>query len=121
MVAGDLSTTAESVGALSLPEPTRLLVATLQIRLNSRKMKASNQVLLVACGLRDGSVAKEFKREQAESLGEPVASDDPEILWLDFKINVLKVSSSCLRDTPGTSKSFSDQGDPQHHRGESQG
>ena len=47
-----------------------------------------------------------YKRELAESLGEPNDSDDPEKLWTDFKTKVLKVSESCLRDTTGTSKSF---------------
>ena len=55
---------------------------------------------------RDESVAPEYKRKLAASLDEPNVFDDPEKLWTDFKTEVLKVWVSCLRDTPGTSKSF---------------
>ena len=44
--------------------------------------------------------------ELVESLGEPSVSDGPEKLRSDFKTKLLKVSESCLRGTPGTSKSF---------------
>ena len=33
-------------------------------------------------------------------------TDDPEKFWTDFNPKVLKMSESCLRDTPRTSKSF---------------
>ena len=33
-------------------------------------------------------------------------SDAPAKCWTDFKTKVLKVSEGCLRDKPGTSKSF---------------
>ena len=84
----------------------RLLVATLKIRLKSRKMAPSNRVRLDVRRLRDESVAQQYKRELAGSLGEPKDSDDPEKLWTDFKTKVLEVSESCLRDISGTSKSF---------------
>ena len=54
----------------------RLLVATLKIRLKSRKMAPSNRVRLDVRRLRDESVAQQYKRELAESLGEPNDSDD---------------------------------------------
>ena len=81
----------------------RLLVATLKIRLKSRKMAPSNRVRLDVRRLRDESVAQEYERELAESLGQLNDSDDPEKLWSDFKTKVLKVSKICLRDTSGTS------------------
>ena len=86
-----------------------LLVATLKIQLKFRKMAPSNRVRLDVRRLRDESVAQEYERELAESLGEPSDSDDPEKLWTDFKTKVLKVSESCLRGTFGTSKSFLDK------------
>ena len=45
-VAGDLSRTAEFFKALSSPEPTTFLVATVKLRLKSRKMALSNQIRL---------------------------------------------------------------------------
>ena len=45
-------------------------MATLEIRLKSRKMATSNQVRLDIRRLGDESVAQEYKRELAESLGE---------------------------------------------------
>ena len=69
-------------------------------------MAPSNRVRLDVRRLRDESVAQEYERELAGSLGEPDDSDDPEKLWTDFKTEVLKLSESCLRDTSGTSKSF---------------
>ena len=54
----------------------------------------------------DESVAQEYKRELVDSLGEQNDSDDPVNLWTDFKTKVPKLSGSCLRDTPRTSKSF---------------
>ena len=56
--------------------------------------------------LRDEKVAQEYKQELTESFGEPNDSDDPEKRWTGFKTKVLKLSYSCLRNTPGTSKSF---------------
>ena len=72
----------------------------------SRKMVPSKQVRLDVRRLLDESVAQEYKRELAESLGELDDSDDPTKFLNDFKTKVLKVSESCLRDTPGTSKNF---------------
>ena len=83
-----------------------LLVATLKKRLEFRKMAPSNRVRLDFRGLLPESVAQEYKRELAGSLTEHNDSSDPEKLWSDFKIQFLKMSESCLRDTPGTSKSF---------------
>ena len=82
-------------------------MATLKIRLKSRKMAPSNRVRLDVRRLRDEGVAQQYERELAESLGEPNDSDDPEKLWTDLKTKVLKVSESSLRDACGTSKSFS--------------
>ena len=84
----------------------RLLVATLKIRLRSRKLAPSNRVRLDVDRLRDESVAQEYKRDLAESLDEHEESDDPKKLWTDFKTKVQKMSESYLRDTSGTSKSF---------------
>ena len=84
----------------------RLLVATLKIRLKSRKMALSNRVRVDVRRLRDESVAQEHKRELAESLDEPDDSDDPEKIWTDFKTKVLKMSESCLRDKPGIPRAF---------------
>ena len=81
-------------------------MATLKIRVKSRKIATSNQVRLDVRRLREEGVAQEYKRERAESLGKPDNSDEPEKLWTDFKTEVLKVSESCLRDTHGKSKSF---------------
>ena len=89
-------------------EIDHVLVATLKIRLKSRKMAPSDQVRLDARRFRDESVAQscQYKRELAESLGQPNDSDDPQKLFTDFKTEVLKVSERCLRDTSETSKSF---------------
>ena len=84
----------------------RILVATLEIRVNSREMAPSNQVQLDVRRLRDESVAQEYERELAVSFGESNDSDDPEKLWTLFKTIIPKLSESCLRVTPGTSKSF---------------
>ena len=48
-------------------------------------MAPSNRVRLDVRRLRDESVAQEYKRELAESLGEPNDSDDPEEIWTDFE------------------------------------
>ena len=81
-------------------------VATLKIRLKSRKIAPSNRVRLDVRRLGDKSVDKKYEQETAESLGEPNDSDDPEKPWTDFETEVLKVSDSCLRVISGTSKSF---------------
>ena len=81
-------------------------MATLKIRLQSRKMAPSSQVRLDVRHLWDECFAQEYKRELAKRLGELNDSNDPENLWTNFKTNVLKVSESCLLDTTGTSKSF---------------
>ena len=81
-------------------------MATLRIRLKSRKMAPCNQVRLHVRRHRDESVAKEYKRELVESLGEPNYCVDPEKLWTEFKTKIPKVSKGCLRDTPVTSNSF---------------
>ena len=71
--------------------------------------------------LRDERFGQVCKGEFAESLGEPNDSDNPEKFWTDFNTKILKVSGSCLRGTPGTSKSFPElQCDSEHHRRESQ-
>ena len=95
----------------------RVLVATLKIRLKSRKMAPSNRVRLDVRRLRDDSVAQEYERELAESLGEPNDCDDTKKLWTDItykKIKVLKVSKRCLRGTPETPMSC-DKRDPEYH------
>ena len=74
----------------------KLFVATLILRLKSRKMAPSNQGRLDVLRLRDESVAQEYEWELAERLGEPSDSDDPEKHWTDVKIKVLKVSEGCL-------------------------
>ena len=61
-----------------------IFVATLKIRLKSRKMAPSSQIWLHVCRLRDESVAQEYD------------SDVPEKLWTDFKTHILKASESCL-------------------------
>ena len=71
----------------------RLLLATLKIRPKSRKMAPSNRARLDVRRLRDESVVREYKRDLAESLGEPNDFDDPEKLWTDFNIK----SCRCLR------------------------
>ena len=107
MVARDLSRPASSFGAgVFAGTDHKLFVATLQIRIKSCKMAPFNQVRLNIRRLADESVAPKYKRELAESLGEPNHSDDSEKLRTDLRTKVLKVWESCLRDTPGTSKSF---------------
>ena len=69
-------------------------MATLKIRLKSRKMAPSRQDRLDDCRLLDDSVVQEYEREVAESLGEPNEFDDPENLWTDFKTQILEVSES---------------------------
>ena len=69
----------------------RFLVTTLGIRLKPRGMAPSNQFLLDVCRLRDESVAQDYKRELAESLGEPDDSVDPEKFCTHFKTKVLNV------------------------------
>ena len=81
-------------------------MAPVNIRLKSTKMAPSNQIRQDVRRLQDYSVTQEYKRELVESLGEPNDSDDPDKFWTDFKPKVLKLSESCLRDTPVTSKSF---------------
>ena len=62
-------------------------------------MAPSYRIRLDVRRLRDESVAQEYKRKLAESLGEPNDSDDPGKLGTDFKTKVLKVSESynCAR------------------------
>ena len=83
-----------------------LLVATLKIWLKSRKMAPSNQVRLDVRRLQDESVAQEYKRELAESIGGPNNSEDSEKFGQTSRPKDLNVSESSLRDTPGMSKSF---------------
>ena len=49
------------------------------------KMPPSNQVRLDGRRLWDECVARKYKRELAESLGELTDFDDPEKLWTDFE------------------------------------
>ena len=58
----------------------RLLVATPPLRIESRKMAPSNQFHLNFRRLREEGVTQDYKRELAESLGEPNDSDDSEKL-----------------------------------------
>ena len=81
-------------------------MATLKIRLKSHKMPPFRLVRLDIRRLRDENVADEYKRELAKRLSELNDSDDLEKLWTYFKTQILTVSESCLRGTPGMSKSF---------------
>ena len=48
-------------------------------------MAPSKLVRLDVRRLRDESVAQEYNRKLAKSLGEPSDSDDPEQFWTDFQ------------------------------------
>ena len=90
----------ESENSWILVPEAGLAPLDLKIRLKSRKVAPSNQVRLDVRRLRYESVAQEYERELAESLGEPNDSDDPEKLWTDFKTKVLKVSEGLHLERP---------------------
>ena len=81
-------------------------------------MAPSSRVRLEVLRLRDESVAQEYERELAESLGEPNDPDDPEKLWTDFKTKILKVGRLFARYSWNV-RGLSDQGDLENNRGES--
>ena len=98
-----------------------LLVTTLKIRLKFREMALSSQVLVDVRRLRNVSVALEHKRELDESLGELNDSFDREKLWTDIKTQIVKGVGEMFAIYTWKVQELPDQGDPEHHRGESQG
>ena len=87
----------------------RLIVATLKLRLKSRRMLQTQPRLDVG-KLKDERIAEEFANTLSGDLGGLGALGDPEELWSAFKTTVLDVAGGCLGTHHRAMKNFVSQG-----------
>ena len=87
----------------------RLVVATLQLHLKSRRMVPS-QTRLDVGKLKDERLAEEFANRLSGDFGGLGALGVPEELWSAFKTTVLDVASRCLGTHRRVKKNFVSQG-----------
>lgn len=84
----------------------RLIIATLKLRIKSKRMPRSGQLKLDLDSLKDARVAEEFALGLGEGLRDLGDSDDPEVLWGGFKTTTLEVAGRCLGTPCRARKSF---------------
>ena len=83
----------------------RMVVATLRLRLKSKRLPKSQPKLDVG-SLGSEVVAREFADGLRDRLGELPAGDDPEVMWNDFKTAVLSTASERLGKRRSARRSF---------------